>query len=149
MSNWIPKHLFLFFLLLFSSSCSNSGRIGVNSPNVVEGDKWGIYVIRVKDFLLDSHQMIDIVPLNIQPVAMHASSELRSYDPFLVELPSSNNARETFIFYEPCYFRSDKLNSSGEPNTIAIFNMHESNSLWHLGESNHMFQVFCTTLCLK
>ena len=115
MSNWIPKHLFLFFLFLFSSSCSNSGRIGVNSPNVVEADKWGIYVIRVKDFLLDSHQMIDIVPLNIQPVAMHASSELRSYDPFLVELPSSNNARETFIFYEPCYFRSDKLNSSGEP----------------------------------
>ena len=107
--------VFCFSLLLLPVSYLFLLSPSRNKPNILESEKWSLYIVTVKNFLLKDHELVDIKPLNVSPSDMHAGSELRSYDPFVLSFLSIDGEKETYLIYEPCYFKKGQLTSSGKP----------------------------------
>lgn len=76
-----------------------------NNDDVLVGETWDIYLLRVKGLLTNKPEIVSHKLLQLEPENIVSGSELRSYDPTYIKSKSNNDI--SFIAYEPCYFKND------------------------------------------
>ena len=93
--------IFLFFVFDYISDKLRK----FNSDDVLVGETWDIYLLRVKGLLTNKPEIVNHKLLLLEPDNIVKGSELRSYDPTYIK--SKSNKYNAFIIYEPCYFKND------------------------------------------